>query len=718
MKNRYDKHISLYIITTLLFLHFYAYRIWLFSASFLTHGDWYLSSYEHSSELLTLPSIWSSYTNGMVNLTPPFYMFLLIEGFLSHLGVNYPFIERILFMWPIALLTLPLSYILIKSITKDSIASLIGAMIYSYNTYFIIIQTGHLTLMMGYTLAPLALLLFIKTIENNKFINSVLTSITLFIISIYEFRSFILVAMVCVLYSLYYLFFIKNKIFNILSLFTIFKIIFIFAVVLLLNIYWILPLLMITKNDYSPLINRGLFGDDFFNLIRSFTLFHPFWTGGRYFPFIVQKIPFYFYFMPLIAFTGLLLFRKNKKIIFFGSISLMGIFLTKQSNPPFSDVYLFLYNKMPGFTLFREASKFYFLIALGYSVLVSSFIQWFLTNFKVKIRNNLIFNFILVSIFILTIINLRPLISGQIGTLFSERKMPDDYKKFNSFINKQNTYFQTVWVPTDSRWASYTDLNPKIPLAVALSGSWMSFLKNQNDNYNSPSYVHFLKNKETDILFDIASVKYIVLPIQDKLNDDDFFPNYGKRNLYELEINKLSYLDKIDIGTKELDVYLNKNIKPKIYSTTKIERLSDSVPYKAVNFRRVNNTTYKVLITSKLNEYLNFSENYHPDWKLYPGDVNWTNIVLNSVKAYPNSFHTKNAALFNTYLLNVEQLCQLSKCISLGDGNYKVELTLLFKPQAYMYLGSIISAITFIILLSYILFYIMNRSVKKLLFFT
>lgn len=710
MRWLHKKYILLLYIIPLILLHIYAYRIWFFSSSILTHGDWFLSLPEHSKELFSLPTIWTTYLNGSVNLTPPFYIFLLFEGIFSNMGISYSYIERILFMWPIALFTLPLSYMLIKSITKSTLSSIISAMFYTYNTYFIIIQTGHLTLMMGYSLAPLAILLFSRALERSKLIYVVLTSIVFFIISVYEFRSFYLVAIVCLLYSIYFFLFIKSKLLSSSNLIIVLRIISIFVITLLLNFYWIFPLFTITKSENGPFLSRGLFGNDFFSLIRAFTLFHPFWTGGRYFPFIVQKIPVYFYLLPIIAFAGLFLSRKNKKIIFFGLISLLGIFFTKQSYIPFSNVYLFLYNTIPGFSLFREASKFYFLIALGYSVLIGSFVNWLLGQHRRKILSKKITGHILLGgIFIIAVLNLKPLINGEIGTLFSERVMPKDYKTFNSFINEQNMYFQTLWVPTDSRWASYTDLHPKIPLAVAQASNWKDIFIYELDKYNYPSDIQFLKNKKTNILLDIAAVKYVVLPIQDNLNDDDFFPNYGRRDVYEQELNKINYLRKIDIGTKDLDIYINKNYKPKLYISDEMESFYKVVTIKNVKYNRITSTKYKLYITSKLNEYLHFSENYHPDWKLYSGDMHWTKAALRSSGEYPDSFHKKNPAGFNSYYLKAETICRLTKCIALRDGNYKLELTLFFKPQAYMYLGSIVSFSTLSILLSYLLFYILKH---------
>lgn len=55
---------------------------------------------------------------------------------------------------------------------------------------------------------------------------------------------------------------------------------------------------------------------------------------------------------------------------FFAVLALLGIFLSKQVAPPGGFVYKLLFDHFPGFSAFREASKFYVLIAMSYSVMI------------------------------------------------------------------------------------------------------------------------------------------------------------------------------------------------------------------------------------------------------------------------------------------------------------------------------------------------------------
>ncbi|NCU42685.1 MAG: hypothetical protein EOM19_08355 [Candidatus Moranbacteria bacterium] len=70
--------------------------------------------------------------------------------------------------------------------------------------------------------------------------------------------------------------------------------------------------------------------------------------------------------------------KKREYILFFALVALVGMLLGKQVSEPFPTLYNWLYETFPGFNAFREASKFYVLIALGYAVGIASLVDWLL----------------------------------------------------------------------------------------------------------------------------------------------------------------------------------------------------------------------------------------------------------------------------------------------------------------------------------------------------
>jgi hypothetical protein len=201
-----------------------------------------------------------------------------------------------------------------------------------------------------------------------------------------------------------------------------------------------------------------------------------------------------------------------------------------------------------------------------------------------------------------------------------------------------------------------------------------------------------------------------MVPLEDKANDDDFFV-YGKsRQYYINKLNKISYVHKINIGTKDIVVYENANYKPHIYATNNQELINKNQEYKTVNFKFVNPTEYEINLKNIAGPtYLNFSEAYHPSWKLRVGQFNWLDVLTKKNYFLPDKYHFENDASLNSYLINPETVCKVSNvksykvengCVRNKDGSYDIsDITLYFAQQSYMYLGLIISGGTLIIVL-------------------
>ena len=194
------------------------------------------------------------------------------------------------------------------------------------------------------------------------------------------------------------------------------------------------------------------------------------------------------------------------------------------------------------------------------------------------------------------------------------------------------------------------------------------------------------------------------MPLQDKKNDDNFFINYGNnRSFYIDELDKIHFLHKINIGTKEVAVYENYNYKPHIYLTRERETILNEVPYQKINYKRVSSTEYKIELKSiKKPVFVNFSETFHPDWKLKAGDFNWINVILKKHYFLDEKYHIKNNAGLNSFYIDPQNICKNYFCSKNPDGSYNLYMTLYFRAEAYMYLGIVVSGITLVCLLMYL----------------
>jgi hypothetical protein len=684
----------------LLLLAYITHWQWTTNLSILTSGDWIYQDPEMLKQFFSIPSLWTTSALGMIDLGISFAPFNFIYSILSKWHVNYGLAERIVFLWPILIASPIGSYLFIKKNVPNKLAAVIGSLVYSYNTYFTLTKTGHLTLLAAYSFMPFVFLFYQKALEKKELKYSLLAGFFCFIVSFYEFRAFYILFFLLFFYFLFYIFFI-NKVKSIKAFVsTAFFAGMPIVIVIILNLYWLLGLGNTGALVSNGVFSRVLFGNEFLNILHAISFHHPFWTGTKSAVFEIQLIPFYFWFIPIFAFLGLYLNRRKKTIIFFGLISLLGIFLTKQVAPPFPDVYPWLYQYFPGFNAFREASKFYLLIAIGYSILIAAFVDWI---WKEKRVSNYGKYLIISLIALLFVSNLKPLITGEYATLFVSRQVPNDYLILKRYLLSDNSFSRTLWIPVFSRWSFYNNNHPEIGGVDSINTQWNDFIKSKRTDKITEAelVVDALQLPYANNVLDRSSIRYIIVPTIDTANDDNFLPDYKKaRKFYTDSLKKLPFLKKKNIGTNELQIYENASFRPHIYITDQKETLQKELPYKKVTFKAVSPTEYSIRLTNIIKPvYLNFAESFHPDWRLHTGKFSWKDSLTNSNYFIAKGDHFQNDAKLNSYYLDPSKICNEKKCTINRDGSYSLDLTLYFEPQAYVRIGLLVSIVGFFVLL-------------------
>lgn len=660
------------IFLVFLFCLFVAvHHIWFFNNGFLTAGDWGVIHEASIKEYFAPPYMWSNnpFSFGGANFTLSFYPTRLLYGFLAVNHVSYQFIEKVVYMWPL-ILTPVFIYLLIRKLKFSSLAALTGAIVYTYNTFFVMKRIDHLDLAITFAIAPFIIWLYMETLQERKLHYAVATALVAFVAGSYEFRGFYMTVMVMFLYAIYYLAsnkngFIKHLLFALAP----------FILILLMNVYWIYPLSKLGVLLHNQVFDRGLFGDSFLSIRDAITIHHPFWTGAKPTSFEVQPTPLYFLSIPLLAFLGLLYNRKNRYVIFFGIVSLIGIFLSKQVGAPFSFAYPWLTHHILGFAAFREGSKFFFLVGLGYAVLIAAFVDWIIKRGKQR-KNELSSYIILVIIWCLFLFNALPVATGAIGGLAVSRHQPADYQKLNDFILKSPGYFRTLWVPTFSRWGIYTGNHPVIAAGPTMEGLWIKFSNYdpKTPRITSDQIINAFKKPQFDRLLAASSVKYIIIPLEDKENDDNFFNDYGKLpHFYSDALNKIPYLKKISLNTKSVVVFENVLFHPHLYIADEREDGHNSTTYKSITTNYINPTRYRVILPHRSTDYyLYFSEYFDPGWQLIINDKTITS--------------TKSDSGYNSFYIPTRSL----------NGKSTIA-TIFFQPQTQILIPFLISLLTIIL---------------------
>ena len=348
-------------IGTLVVLFAVIYHCWIFSVQPLVHGDWHFVYPEAMRAWVRdFFSLWiSDSAFGRPFIDVGYAFTNMIYGILGWMGVSFSIAERIVHLWPIIIVTPIGAFLFLRQYFKRRIVIVVGVLVYALNTYFLLLQTGHFRLMAAYAFAPLIFYYYQKTLKNRTSSFAITTALWAFVSTGYEPRGFYVIAWMLVFYFIYTLIIqwpkevgwarVRFSGWGLLP----------FGILGLLVSPWVLGLLASGEFVDSALLDRGIFGSEFLDLPHALTLMHPFWTGSVPSVFTTQMIPIFFWLIPFLAWMGFLLHRKNVEAAFFFLLLLLGVLVTKQTSAPFEDLYPWLYDHIPGFKAFREASKFY-----------------------------------------------------------------------------------------------------------------------------------------------------------------------------------------------------------------------------------------------------------------------------------------------------------------------------------------------------------------------
>src|SRR5450756_1254175 len=174
----------------LLVINLIVFHKWFFNFSTLTYGDWFQHLNVTSREALSLPYMWesSNLALGGVPALPTSYPITAMEGLIARLGFGWPVIQRLLYLWPLVIVGALGSYYLVKRITKTELPAFVGSIVYTFNTYFLILRSSHILTMAAFAFAPLVIIYFQRAMEEKKYYLAVLTGLFSWIVGFYDMR--------------------------------------------------------------------------------------------------------------------------------------------------------------------------------------------------------------------------------------------------------------------------------------------------------------------------------------------------------------------------------------------------------------------------------------------------------------------------------------------------------------------------------------------------
>jgi|GEM_PF-6361190 hypothetical protein len=304
---------------------------------------------------------------------------LLLWSGLRSIDVSNLLIER---FWAVCLFLLPgvTLYILMSTIYNKTWAKLVAATLYMFNLFVMVVGPFQANTKLVLIALPLQLLFWMRGLNEGKQILKYPLLIG-FCSLIYSGSNVNppAVAVIPITLVVYLLLFFVAHPRNL-----IFIIRFVLTTVIcyvLFNLWWLVNFIVnivpvsggVKSAATFSAISSGMMSD-FFRLLGSWG-----WRSGHY------QMPYFPYahhyeeplllilsfLIPMLAFLAVYFRPKDRIVIFFTVLSVVGIFLAKGSLPPFGFVYRWVWEHVPGFWIFREPfAKFTPITLFSYSVLL------------------------------------------------------------------------------------------------------------------------------------------------------------------------------------------------------------------------------------------------------------------------------------------------------------------------------------------------------------
>lgn len=664
--------IKLLLSLGIVFIILFIFRSW-FTLNSLSMGDWEYKFTQAISEYSIYPYSWNPNFGAGLGSSSVFLLALdtyfkaSVSILFNYLYLPWPIIEKLVWFFPFIIISVLGSFFLFKKqLIKDNLFALISSLIFSTNSYILmVVGGGQMGIGMAYAMLPLVFLGFLAILENLEKKNisiSIIAGICFSIQLLFDLR----IAYVSMVFlGIYYLLFsyLNGFIKTIRSSFLRF-VIAPGLVIVGLHFFWIFPFIVLGENPLEKLgsaySGSGIVSFlSFATFENTISLLHPNWPENLFGKIYFMRSEFLV--LPIIAFIPFLFVKRDKnfkKILIFSVSALLGAFLAKGSNEPFGNLYVWAFEKVPGFMMFRDSTKWYGVVALSYSILISYFF-YILSKFEIKKIK--IINVLLILFIIFWIFTLRENFTGSLKGTFISKQVPTEYSQLTDFLSSQKQYFRTLWVPIYHQYSYYSNSHP----IIAGTNFYSAYVPND-----------LIKKIGNDVDFlRKSAVKYVIVP-----SDTE-----GKIFLEDRKYDNSKYIETVEGLSKIQALKKTKDFgkisvfeipDPKDHFWTNSKNLS-------LSYKVISSVEYELNIkNANKNDVVIFSEKFDSRW--FAREVNTR--LNEREKLIPSDPYSR---VFNSFILR-------------RPGDYMLKVY--YYPQKLVTIGMAVSFIVLIASIAIVLF--------------
>ncbi len=291
----------------------------------------------------------------------------------------------------------------------------------------------------------------------------------------------------------------------------------------------------------------------------------------------------------ILVFAAVFFRKKNRSVVWFALITLLFVYLSAGTNTPIN-VYTWLFQNVPYFFIFREPSKFFIIIALGFSYLfgvTSLEIYRFLSKRKIKIykiksKHNPIRicpakPLIILVLFLVLWPNMFPVAQGDFGGMHVV-DYPVGYENTYNWLESRPGDFSVLVLPLSmlGHWAApnlprryienaYAGLtfynSPPKPIIIQPSAIFM--------NQGSQRILYYLENLlytgQVDRLASLLSILGVKYVVAGPMNDSSPFDIFRQSPSEVLKLLQRTPSLRLSYSSEDFFVFENLEFRGQMY---------------------------------------------------------------------------------------------------------------------------------------------------------
>jgi len=669
-------------------------------------------------------SVWyGKIGGGFMPTMPSSIPFWSIYNLLA-LGFEADVVNKIVVVMPLVLAGF-FMYIFSRRLISIS-GSLVAAFLYVFNPWvFDRFLSGHLNLITGYAILPIALMFALKSHEEASPRNTILGGLALGLTLTFTMHMFGLAVFLVALYVIFTAVSARKLRRN-----WVLNIVFMFTLAIILNSHWLLPTLTHYEFVKTSMIAPALEGHTIETINSRMIMINAVRLTGYWLPYFRNVIGdlgsfssiwvLSSFFVPALAFVAPLISKEKKVIFFAGSAVLFLIPTIVASSYP--SVYLELINYFPPLALYRDSNKFIAVLCFAYSILIGNLIDALLCErSKIKYDSGsfvhtrahrkgvktflqwLALSLVLTSALVFCLPNI---VSGDFMGRIQVATPPTYWFEVKNFLAQdKSSDWRVMWVPPlpelQYDWSSVGSTDP---VDEYLTDYYAPSLKTSNpfmkDYLESIIRAIYGEEGDRDLAKMLAplSVRYIVLRLDALYRwNVDLYPPSRLLGFFERQQNLVKVFGsgkwivfRNDYANAFISTTPSDALESVLFNnsedrTTLTRHTVDLTEYmnQNVSFERLSQTRYAVNVYATSPFLLSLSEAYDPHWVAFCKGERIESIPIDS--------------LINGFYINRTGF---------------LEITIEYEEQNWFYYGSGVSVVT----LSGCMIFLAYRPLKGLFF--